>query len=80
MLQADDKPFIEAAKYKPFPLVAGYTAPEVNELIGNTSALVAHRKGKGRVIGIVDPVNFRGYWRGTEKIMANAIYMSVAIN
>lgn len=80
LLQADDKPFIEAAKYTSFPLVAGYTAPEVNELIGNTTALVAHRKGKGRVIAIVDPVNFRGYWRGTEKIMANAIFMSPAIN
>ena len=80
LLQADDKPFIEAAKYTSLPLVAGYTAPEVNELIGNTTALVAHRKGKGRVIAIVDPVNFRGYWRGTEKIMANAIFMSPAIN
>jgi hypothetical protein len=79
-LLADDSAFIEAAQYREYPLVAGYTAPQVNELIGNTSALVAHRKGEGRIIAIVDVVNFRGYWRGTEKIMANAIFMSDAIN
>jgi hypothetical protein len=79
-LQADDTPFIEVSQYLEYPLMAGYTAPQVNELIGNTSAIVAHRKGKGRIIAIVDVVNFRGYWRGTEKIMANAIFMSDAIN
>ena len=49
------------------------------DLIAQSSAIIAHPYGQGRVIGFADNVNFRGYWRGTEKLMANAIFMAPLI-
>jgi len=38
--------------------------------------VVAHRVGDGQVIGFVDNLNFRGYWYGSSKVFANAIYLT----
>ena len=79
VLNAHSKPFIEVGKYTQSPLLGGYTAPELQTLIAGSSAIVAHPYGKGTVIGLTDNVNFRGYWRGTEKLMANAVFMAPLI-
>ena len=80
VLRAADKPYFEVAKYTADPLLAGYTDANVESIIADTSAIVAHRVGQGRVIGFTDNVNHRGYWLGTEKLMANAIFMAPFIN
>ena len=61
-------------------MLAGYASQEMQELIANTAAIIAHRVGKGRVIAFSDNVNFRGYWRGTRRLMSNAIYMNQFID
>jgi len=71
--------FTEVATYQAKPLVAGYTADELQKLIGKTTAIVAKPIGKGVVIGFVDNIHFRGYWDGTSKLMANSLYMSPLI-
>lgn len=71
-----DKPFITASKYTAQPLIAGYTADELQRVIANSAAVVAHRKGRGRVIGFTDNLNFRGYWAGTSRLLSNAIFMA----
>lgn len=76
VMRASDKPLFEVGRYTDDPLLAGYTYSAVEGLIANSSAIVAHAVGQGRVIGFTDNVNHRGYWRGTEKLMANAIFMS----
>ena len=80
VLTAVDKPFIEVAKYTNEPLLGGYSATAMQALIAQSSAIVAHPYGRGQVIGFTDNVNFRGYWRGTEKLMANAVFMAKLIN
>ena len=79
VMNAVDKPFIEVAQYSNTPLLGGYSAQALQDLIAQSSAIVAHPYGRGRVIGFTDNVNFRGYWRGTEKLMANAIFMAPLI-
>ena len=79
VLRAVDKPFITAATYSMEPLLGGYSAESMQELIAQTSAIIAHPYGRGQVIGFADNVNFRGYWRGTEKLMANAVFMAKLI-
>ena len=79
VLRAVDKPFITAATYTMEPLLGGYSADAMQELIAQTSAIIAHPYGRGQVIGFADNVNFRGYWRGTEKLMANAVFMAKLI-
>lgn len=71
--------FDDVGVYQDKPLVAGYTADELQKLIGNTSAIVAKPMGSGVVIGFVDNVSFRGYWDGTSKLLANGLYMSPLI-
>jgi hypothetical protein len=76
VLNTNHNPFEDVAKYTDKPLVAGYSADEMQALIRNTAAIVAVKKQRGAVIGFVDNVHFRGYWDGTNKLTANALYLS----
>ncbi|WP_395338727.1 M14 family metallopeptidase [Ningiella sp. W23] len=76
VLKSSDDPFTQVANYVEKPLAAGYSSPEMAELVANTAAVVANPVGQGVVIAFVDNVHFRGYWDGTNKLMSNAIYMS----
>lgn len=76
VLLMPEKPFITVAKYVEKPLMAGYTSDELQDLISDSAAIVAHRFGKGKVIGFVNNPNFRGVWYGTSRLFSNAIYMS----
>jgi hypothetical protein len=76
VLEVTENPFEDIAKYTDEPLMAGYSADEMQELIRNTTAIVATKRQKGVVIGFVDNVHFRGYWDGTNKLTANALYLS----
>ena len=75
-----DKPFITVASYVKSPLIAGYTADELQKLIGGSAAIVSHNFGKGKVIGFATNINFRGVWYGTSRLMSNAIFMADFIN
>ncbi|MFT6330985.1 MAG: hypothetical protein ACJAYN_002933 [Bermanella sp.] len=79
VMKASNNPFNEVATYQEKSLVAGYTADELQKLIGKTTAIVAKPLGNGVVIGFVDNIHFRGYWDGTSKLMANSLYMSPLI-
>ncbi len=76
VLEASENPFEDIALYTKDPLMAGYSADEMQQLISNTAAIVVNPIGRGKVIGFVDNVHFRGYWEGTNKLTANAIYLS----
>ena len=76
VLEKTDNVFEDIAMYTQAPLIAGYSADEMQKLISNTVAIVVNPQGKGRVIGFVDNVHFRGFWDGTNKLTANALYLS----
>jgi hypothetical protein len=76
VLQVADNPFEDIAIYTEDPLMAGYAAKEMQDLIKKTAAVIAVKQQQGVVIGFVDNVHFRGYWDGTNKLTANALYMS----
>lgn len=80
IMRIPGKPFITVGRYTEAPLLAGYTADELQTMIAGSASIVAHRLGRGRVIGLVDNPNFRGYWYGTSRLLSNAIYMSGFIN
>ena len=80
VMRQPDKPFITVASYVKSPLMAGYTADELQQLIGGSAAIVSHNFGKGKVIGFATNVNFRGVWYGTSRLMSNAIFMAGFIN
>jgi hypothetical protein len=80
VMRQPDKPFITVASYVKSPLMAGYSAVELQKLIGSSAAIVSHNFGKGKVIGFATNVNFRGVWYGTSRLMSNAIFMAGFIN
>jgi len=80
IMHQPDKPFITVASYVKSPLIAGYTADELQKLIGGSAAIVSHNFGKGKVIGFATNINFRGVWYGTSRLMSNAIFMADFIN
>jgi len=80
IMRRPDRPFLTVARYTESPLLAGYAADELQDLITNSAAIIAHNYGKGKVIAFSDNVNFRGYWRGTSRLLSNAIFMSGFIN
>jgi hypothetical protein len=80
VMRQPDKPFVTVASYVKSPLMAGYSADELQQLIGGSAAIVSHNFGKGKVIGFATNVNFRGVWYGTSRLMSNAIFMAGFIN
>jgi hypothetical protein len=80
IMRSPESPFLNVARYSESPLLAGYAADELQDLIANSAAVIAHNYGKGKVIAFSDNVNFRGYWRGTSRLLSNAIFMSGFVN
>jgi hypothetical protein len=67
-------PFTNVGTYSSSPLLSGYTDKSLIARIANTSSLVAHNVGEGRVIATTDNFVFRGYWYGSAKLLANSLF------
>lgn len=80
IVRSETNPFTTVATYADSPLMAGYSADELVGMIAHSTAVVAQPKGDGVVIGFTDDVAFRGYWRGTDKLLSNAVYQSALID
>lgn len=66
--------------YTDNPLVSGYSSKENVEKARNSAAIVVSGLGRGRVILMADNPNFRAFWYGTNKLMANAIFFGQTIS
>lgn len=72
-----DVPFVTVAKYsEPEPLLAGFTAEPNRKVLAGKAAIIAHRKGAGRVVAFADDVNFRAFFWGSAKLLSNAIFLA----
>lgn len=58
------------------PLMSGYIPRGIKDLAKGSPVATVHRVGKGRVACFSDNLLFRGYWWGTHKLMANALYFT----
>jgi hypothetical protein len=61
-------------RYTDKPLLSGYASDENLNSIKNSAAAMVHRHGKGKVISFVDNLLFRGYWYGSHRLFANALF------
>jgi hypothetical protein len=55
--------------------LAGLMWPEARERWGKTAYLTREGKGKGQVITFAAQPNFRGYFRGAEQLLLNAMIL-----
>lgn len=56
------------------PLMAGYCSPENVEKFKGSASVVVAGKGRGRFILLADNPNFRGFWKGTNRLLVNAVF------
>ena len=55
------------------PLLAGYVSAENLELLRQSAAVAVEKSGKGTLVMFTIDPTFRAYWRGTEKLLLNAV-------
>jgi len=80
IMQQPTTPFITAANYTETPLLSGYSDKNLVDTLAKSPVVVAHNVGKGRLIATTNDLNFRGYWYGTAKVLANSLFFSKAFS
>lgn len=65
--------------YSEQPLQSGYLYRGYKNVVKNTAAVNVDNLGRGRIISMVDNLNFRAFWLGTSKMFMNAVYFGTLI-
>ncbi len=76
MIEQPNAPFVSLNNFTNSPLLSGYSAKQMTNQVANKTAIMAHNSGYGRVIASSENLTFRGYWLGTSKIVANALFFA----
>jgi hypothetical protein len=74
-----DNAYTQPAIYADSPLAAGFLSESNRERLAGSPAISSSRHGEGTVIRMADDALFRGYWRGTERLFANALFFGPLI-
>ena len=72
--------YAQPIHFKNNALLSGYSSTSNHRYISNSAAAIVSTAGRGRVISFVDNTNFRGFWYGTHKLFANAIFFAPTID
>ena len=73
-MDQNNEPYDSPVMYTDDPLQSGYLYRGYKNLIRNSAVINIDNLGRGKVISMVDNLNFRAFWLGTSKIFMNAIY------
>ena len=66
--------------YSKKPLMAGYMHKQFDKVAAGSASVIVGAVGNGRTIAMQDNVNFRAFWYGTNKLLANAIFFGHTIS
>lgn len=55
--------------------IAGHAWPESHERLPESPVVYEELVGSGRVISFAEDINFRGYWRGADRLFLNAVIL-----
>ncbi len=66
--------------YSKNPLMAGYMHRNFENTAPGSASIIIGAQGKGKVILMQDNTNFRAFWYGTNKLLANAIFFGNTIS
>jgi hypothetical protein len=56
------------------PHLSGYSSAQNRTRLAGSPSVLADRLGRGSVVLLIDNPNFRGYWRGTNRLFLNALF------
>jgi hypothetical protein len=74
MLEPSDDAYNTPVRYEEKPLVSGYVSAANLERLSESAGVVVAPIGSGRAILLTDNPVYRGYWRGTERLLVNALF------
>ena len=72
--------FAAPITYAPNPLIAGYTPGKMENYMAGGAYVMNFGNGAGRVICFTENTNFRAFWLGTNKLLANATFFGSHLN
>ena len=67
-------PYITVARLTDDPHLSGYVSAANEARLAGSPSVIADQLGRGSVVLLIDNPNFRGYWRGTQRLLLNAIF------
>jgi hypothetical protein len=73
-LEPSSSPYANPVVYPEAPLLSGYCSAENIEHIAGSASVRVNARGRGRIVLMTDEANFRAFWYGTERLMANAVF------
>lgn len=79
-LEPAPSPYATPLQYLEKPLLSGYVSAENQNMLAGSAGILVGSAGSGRVILILDRVNFRAFWYGTNKLFANALFFGGIID
>lgn len=56
------------------PFLSGYISDKNRERLRGSPSVLTDSFGRGTVVLFIDNTNFRGYWRGTNRLFLNALF------
>ena len=75
-IQPDKNGFNNPIQYTSEPLLSGYISEENLKALKETVPFQHSSYGRGEVSGFTDNTQFRAFWYGTNKLLANAIFFA----
>jgi hypothetical protein len=80
LLAASKNAYSTPVRYVESPLIAGFIGTQRQAEMSNQAAVIAERQGAGLVVRFANNPVFRGFWRGSERLFNNALYMGQVID
>ena len=78
---ASENPYSTVARLvEDDPFLSGYISEKNRERLRGSPSVMVDELGRGTVVLLVDNTNFRGYWRGTNRIFLNALFFGQEID
>ena len=71
-MDQNNEPYDSPVMYTDNPLQSGYLYRGYKNLVRNSAVVNIDNLGRGKVISMVDNLNFRAFWLGTSKLFMNA--------
>lgn len=75
-----NNPYATPIRFSENPLLSGYIANNNLQALKGSAATIISGVGRGRSICFMHNTNFRAFWWGTHKLLANAIFFGKTID
>lgn len=79
-MEPAQSPYAMPLYYTQHPLLAGYMHNKFKPVASGSGSIIVSGHGRGKVISMMDNTNFRAFWYGTNKLLANAVFFGNTIS